>query len=75
MGAGATALIEPLMSHMGYGWTWTFLGLLSLATSPLLWVQLKLGPKWREQRAVRVEAKKLAEELAIATRDGEPIVA
>lgn len=56
---------------MGYGWTWTFLGLLSLASSPLLWVQLKYGPKWREQRAVRVERKKQAENKAKAVAESE----
>lgn len=56
--AGGTAVIQYVIDAMGLGWTFTLLGLLSLGFSPLLWVVMKWGPKWREQRYVRLEKEK-----------------
>jgi MFS family permease len=55
MGAGGTGIIEIMISRMGRGWCFTFIALVCTAASPLLLVELKWGPKWREERAVRLE--------------------
>ena len=60
MGAGGTAVIDVMIRDMGRGWCFTFIALVCAAASPLLLVSLKWGPRWREERLVRVE--KLAEE-------------
>jgi MFS family permease len=52
-GAGGTALIETMLSAMGRGWCYTFLALVLVVTSPILWVSMRWGPKWREERRVR----------------------
>lgn len=58
LGAGATALIDPMLSAMGRGWCFTFIALVMLATSPLLLVEMYRGPAWREERRLK-ESKKL----------------
>lgn len=58
LGAGATGVVVPMINGMGRGWTFTFLSLVLLATSPIVWVNLWRGMKWREQRRVK-ETKKL----------------
>ncbi|KAJ5172605.1 hypothetical protein N7492_005198 [Penicillium capsulatum] len=58
LGAGATALVDPMLSAMGRGWCFTFIALVMLATSPLLLFEIYKGPSWREQRRLKEEAKK-----------------
>ncbi|KAJ5666954.1 hypothetical protein N7462_011363 [Penicillium macrosclerotiorum] len=59
LGAGATALIDLMLSAMGRGWCFTFVSLVMLATSPLLLLVIYKGPKWREERRQKEDAKKL----------------
>ncbi|KAK8080886.1 Itaconate transport protein [Apiospora hydei] len=56
-GAVATAIIEILIGAWGRGWAYTFLALLFLIPSPILWVIQKNGPKWREERRQRSLAR------------------
>lgn len=56
-GAGATALIETMLKAMGRGWCYTFLGLVVVLFSPILWASITFGPKWREQRRVKKVAR------------------
>lgn len=58
MGAGGTAVIVYMIEAMGRGWCFTFIALVVLGASPILAVLLRWGPRWREERRVRVEAKK-----------------
>ena len=53
MGAAGTAVIIQLIAAMGRGWCFTFVAAVVLCASPLLWVELKWGPAWREERRVR----------------------
>ena len=57
VGAAGTAVIIQMINGMGRGWCFTFIAAVIFVTSPLLWVELKWGPKWREQRRVRVEKR------------------
>jgi MFS family permease len=74
-GAGGTGIISIMIKHMGRGWCFTFIALVCIATSPMLWVELKYGPKWREERMVRMdkqaEQKRLKEEAAAAATNNE----
>lgn len=65
MGAAGTAVIIQMIDGMGRGWCFTFVAALCFVLSPLLWVAVKWGPKWREERRVRVE-KHLKEKEAAA---------
>lgn len=55
LGAAGTAVIDMMIDSMGSGWCFTFIGLVCAVASPMLLVMLKWGPKWREERAVRME--------------------
>lgn len=57
LGAGATALVHPMLSAMGRGWCFTFVSLVMLATSPLLLFEMYKGPQWREQRRLKEESR------------------
>ena len=54
MGAAGTAVILQMITAMGRGWCFTFIAGVIFFTSPLLWAELKWGPKWREERRVRM---------------------
>ncbi|EKV09462.1 MFS transporter, putative [Penicillium digitatum PHI26] len=56
LGAGATALIDPMLSAMGRGWCFTFIALVMMATTPLLLVVIRKGPNWREERRLKEKA-------------------
>jgi MFS family permease len=53
IGAGATAAVIPMVNAMGRGWTFTFLILFLIATSPMLWAVYFWGMKWRGERNER----------------------
>ncbi|KGO41425.1 Kynureninase [Penicillium expansum] len=57
LGAGATALIDPMLSAMGRGWCFTFIALVMMATTPLLLIVIQKGPSWREERRLKEETK------------------
>jgi len=63
LGAGATGVVVPMIEGMGIGWTFTFLSLFLLATSPMLWLVYARGMGWREERRVREEAAKEKRDL------------
>ncbi|KAF7883630.1 uncharacterized protein EAF02_005550 [Botrytis sinoallii] len=50
LGAGSTALIVPMVDKMGLGWTYTFIALLYVVLSPMLFAVMKWGPGWRRER-------------------------
>lgn len=56
-GAGAVAAAVPLIEQGGMGWTCTFVAGIWLAFSPMLWVVIKLGHRWREVRQVKDDKK------------------
>lgn len=53
LGAGMTAVVNPMIEGMGLGWCFTFTALVQLATLPLLWLCMKNGVKWREEKALK----------------------
>lgn len=60
LGAGATALVLPMINGMGIGWTLSLFALLNLVATPLLWYIMKEGPKWRAE----AQQKKLDKQAA-----------
>jgi len=49
LGAGATALVLPMINGIGIGWAVSFFAFLNIATTPLLWYVMRRGPKWRAE--------------------------
>ncbi|KAF6832433.1 Quinidine resistance protein 2-like protein 3 [Colletotrichum musicola] len=56
MGAVGTAVIEYMIKGMGRGWSFTFLAALCAVLSPMLFLIVKKGPTWREERRKKEEA-------------------
>lgn len=56
-GAVGTAVIQLLYSAIGAGWTAVLLSGLCVAAIPLFFVIHRWGPKWREVRKTRAQAK------------------
>ena len=50
LGAGATALILPITDKLGLGWSYTLIGGVYVLLSPMLWVVVRWGPRWRRLR-------------------------
>ncbi|EON66096.1 hypothetical protein W97_05339 [Coniosporium apollinis CBS 100218] len=57
MGAAGTAVIIQMIRAMGRGWCFTFVAAVVAAASPILWVLVRWGPRWREERRVKLEEK------------------
>ena len=55
LGAGGTGVIIQMIDSMGRGWCFTFIAAVLILASPMLWVEVKWGPRWREERRIRVE--------------------
>lgn len=53
-----TAAISYMLSAMGWGWCFTFLGLLLLFSLPLVWAEMTWGMGWREERRIKEEQKR-----------------
>ncbi|OKL60718.1 hypothetical protein UA08_03990 [Talaromyces atroroseus] len=54
--AGAVAAASPLIERIGIGWTASFIALLWLVFSPLLWAVYRWGYGWRENLRRKREA-------------------
>lgn len=70
MGAAGTAIIIQMIDGMGRAWCFTFVAAVVFVASPLLWVESKWGPKWREDRRLRIENRKQEAELGSAEGEG-----
>lgn len=71
MGAAGTAVIIQMINAMGRGWCFTFIAAVVFFTSPMLWVVTKYGPKWREERRVRIEVHLKEKEAKQAINEGQ----
>lgn len=73
MGAAGTAVIIQMIDGMGRGWCFTFIAAVCFFTSPLLWAEMKWGPKWREERRVRIEKHQEKEDSRKAAEDRQAV--
>ena len=65
-----------MIQRMGRGWCFTFIALVCIAAMPMLWVELRWGPVWREERRVRsdsVEEMKRQNEEMVKVRYEEGV--
>ena len=69
LGAGSTSVVVPMIGRMGVGWTYTFAAGVWVLFSPLLFVILFTGPRWRRERKEGAERKKMEKESR--ERDGK----
>ncbi|KAF9073348.1 major facilitator superfamily domain-containing protein [Rhodocollybia butyracea] len=59
LGAGITGVIIQMINSMGRGWCFTFIALVIYASSSILWILMRWGPAWREERARKIEAENI----------------
>ncbi len=75
LGAGATAVVLPLVDAIGRGWAYTVVGLVLVAIIPLQVAIIKWGPVWRARQKTRDvrrrEAKDAKEEEVNETREAK----
>jgi hypothetical protein len=64
----ATALILPLTNAMGWGWAYTLIAFIYAVMSPLLFLVIKFGPRWRK---ARMEADERKEKLKLEKEEAE----
>lgn len=69
MGAGGTGIIDLMLKAMGPGWCFTFISLVCMVASPMLWAELKWGPGWREERRAKEDVQEKEEERRQAIED------
>jgi len=50
LGAGMVSIIKPILDALEDGWTYVVLGGLCVLVSPLLYVEIRWGPFWRQRR-------------------------
>lgn len=58
LGAVGAALIDQMLRGMGWGWCFTFLGIVMAIGLCFVLLEGKYGMEWREKRRVRMEKKK-----------------
>lgn len=63
LGAIGAAVVSRMLSGMGLGWSFTFLGLAMAAGMGLLWIEMVRGMGWREKRSSRIERKNAEREV------------
>ncbi|CAG8272316.1 unnamed protein product [Penicillium nalgiovense] len=66
LGAVGAAVISQMLSGMGWGWCFVFLGLVMAVGMGLLWVENVYGMGWREKRFLKTERKKAEKEARAA---------
>ncbi|KAH1328595.1 hypothetical protein KXX47_007807 [Aspergillus fumigatus] len=64
LGAGVVAAADPVIQHIGIGWTATLIAFLWVLLSPLMWAVSRWGHGWREKRISNEKEASPAEELS-----------
>ncbi|KAL4968159.1 major facilitator superfamily domain-containing protein [Aspergillus stella-maris] len=51
------SLIDSATQKLGFGWTYIVLGIICAFMFPLIFVEIKMGPRWRAKRARKDKAR------------------
>ncbi|KAI1028610.1 hypothetical protein LB503_002642, partial [Fusarium chuoi] len=54
LSAGGSAVVKLMVDAMGHGWCFTLVGGVLILMFPVLYVLVKKGPGWREERRVKL---------------------
>ncbi|KAI9644092.1 hypothetical protein NHQ30_007444 [Ciborinia camelliae] len=74
LGAGSTALIVPMVDRMGLGWAYSFIALLYVVLSPMLFAVMIWGPDWRKEKAEKEgEKEKPTKEKDVVKETGREV--
>lgn len=58
LGAGSTAAVIPLINAIGIGWTSVIVAGIFALLSPIVPVVIQRGPRWREDKRMRLERQR-----------------
>ena len=78
LGAGASAVVIPLINAIGVGWACTLAAFLWLVFSPLVFLLIRFGPRWRAEATEKQRASEKKEgqsEAEVARESGNSVVA
>ena len=53
LGAALISVIDIMINHVGMGWTYVILGALCVAVTPMMYLVIYIGPRWRARRRAR----------------------
>ena len=70
MGAGAVAVVNPLLNAIGLGWTSVLVAGVWILISPVMLFIIKYGPRWRERTRLKAIEKREEREAARQAADG-----
>jgi len=60
-----------LLNSIGIGWTSVLVSGIWLIMAPVVWIVMKWGPQWREERRLKLEERKQKEADNLRTADPE----
>ena len=52
-GAACVSVINLMIDAMGIGWTYVLLGGLCILVGPIMFVVMRMGPKWRARERAK----------------------
>ncbi|CDO75510.1 hypothetical protein BN946_scf184935.g46 [Trametes cinnabarina] len=55
-GAACVSIIDLILKAIGTGWTYVLLCGICVVFSPIIWIVIRYGPKWRAKRRARRQA-------------------
>ena len=50
------SVIDVIINSVDIGWTYVILGALCIAVAPIMFIVMRMGPKWRARRRARQSA-------------------
>jgi hypothetical protein len=74
-GAGAVAAVIPILQRIGIGRTSVFIAGAWVVFSPIIFLVVKFGPRWREEKRINEEkrkAKQAEEQAVVDLEEGDP---
>lgn len=71
VGAAGTGVINLMVEGMGRGWCYTFIAGVCIVTMPSLQIVVKKGPKWREERRVRLQRQREVENQKLDKKNND----
>ncbi|KAI0396674.1 major facilitator superfamily domain-containing protein [Xylariaceae sp. FL0594] len=74
LGAATTAFINPLLTAVGAGWGFTILAFANIVFFPAVWLVMKNGVRWRQEKLARKRERQRKRQQTQATAAAEDSV-
>jgi len=74
LGAGGSAVTQPMLTKLNVGWTYTLLACLCCVCSiPLILAERRWGMKWRREREQKLQKKKLRRQAEMDQNEAQDV--